>query len=89
MDIKKIIEDSELLYTVSNLIDEESLEQMVDELSEKIMKEASIKATLYHLHQLEMQRSICETKKRMVDDGWKNLSIDPNTISFIKFCKKN
>lgn len=45
--IRKIIEDSELHYTVSRIIDSESFKQMIDELVNALDKELSPVVTTY------------------------------------------
>ena len=87
MDIKEIIEGSELHYVAGKLIDEQSFEEMVDELSDKIDKEVSRLAVAYHLYLMKLSRDTCETKRKMEESGWNSACLEPNRKTFTEFCK--
>ena len=88
MVIKEIINGSELHYTASKLIDEESFEKMVDELTEAIEENISNNAMKYIRYLKQNQVELQATKDKMKDSGWINLCIEPNFKTFIEFCKE-
>ena len=63
MSIKKVIENSELHYTASKLIDEESFEQMVKELSESIESNLDSQVMSYLRYYIEKRKEINEIKE--------------------------
>ena len=87
MDIKKIIKDSELHYTAGKLIDEESFEEMVDELTDKLEKEMGRLAVAYHLYLKKLSEDMCETKRKMEESGWNSVCLEPNMKTFLEFSK--
>ncbi len=87
MGIKNTIKNSELYYTAGKLIDEESFEEMVDELSEEIGNDVTASVMSYHRYLLESRKKTCDTKKMLEESGWKNVSLEPNLKTFLEFCK--
>ena len=87
MDIKNTIKGSELYYTASKLIDEESFKEMVDELTEEIGKDVSAFVMLYFEYRFDVSKRVCETKKKMEEAGWKHTCLEPNMKTFLEFCK--
>jgi hypothetical protein len=87
MDIKNTIKGSELYYTAGKLIDGESFEEMVDELTEEIGRDVTASVMLYHKYLLDSRKKTCETKRKLEEDGWKNVCLEPNLKTFLEFCK--
>ena len=87
MNIKDIIKSSELHYTASGLIDEESFEQMIDELSDKIETKVTDHVMAYHRYLNEVRRNMCETKRKMEDNGWNSVCLEPSCMTFKEFCE--
>ena len=87
MSIRGIIEVSELHYTAGKLIDEESFEEMVNELTDTIEGWVGSRVMAYHRYLTEGRKSICETKKKFKESGWEFACIEPNFLSFMEFCK--
>jgi hypothetical protein len=87
MDIKNTIKGSELYYTAGKLIDGESFEEMVDELTEEIGKDVSVFVMLYFEYRFDVSKRVCDTKKKMEESGWKHACLEPNMKTFLEFCK--
>lgn len=83
MNVKQVIENSELHYTASKLIDEESFEQMVKELSESIESNLDSQVMSYLRYYIEKRKEINKIK-----EIWKDVCIEPNIKPFSEFIKE-